>query len=56
MLRALAFIVAVPLRAIRALCRSGSELVLENLVLRQQIIAPLQKMHRLQLDMNHRTF
>ena len=56
MLRVLIFIVSLGARAIRAICRRRAELVIENLALRQQVVALKKERPRPQLDDTDRAF
>ncbi len=56
MLRVLIFIVSLEARAIRTICRRRAELVIENLALRQQVVALKKERPRPQLDDTDRAF
>ena len=54
--RFIVFLVALVVGAIRAICRSGADLVIENLALRQQVTALKQQRPRPRLDDADRGF
>ena len=56
MLRLFLLLIIVVLRALRAALRSRSDLVLENLALRQQLYALTRRRSRPRLDDGDRTF
>ncbi len=56
MFRLLVFLVSLGVRAIRAICRSRAELVIENLALRQQVTALKKERPRPALDDADRAF
>jgi len=56
MLRVLIFLVSLSVRAIRAMCRSRADLVIENLVLRQQVTALKKERSRPPLEDADRAF
>ena len=56
MLRVLIFLISLGARAIRAMCRRRDDLVMENLVLRQQVTAPKKERPRPLLEDVDRAF
>ncbi len=56
MFRLLVFLASLGVRAIRAICRSRAELVIENLALRQQVTALKKERPRPALDDADRAF